>query len=681
MRVLLVEDDELIAEPLAKALREQHYAVDVVIDGQAGWELAQAFTYDLILLDVVLPQLDGVSLCRRLRSQGNQAPILLLTAQDTQTNRVMGLDAGADDYVTKPFDLQELLARIRARLRRSSTALPPVLTWQALQLDPSTCEVTCHQQILHLTPKEYSLLELFLRSRHRIFSCSALIDHLWSLEEPPGEDTVRSHIRGLRQKLRATGLADDPIENVYGIGYRLKEERQPEAVSLTPPEPAGMAGIWQQIQPAIAQRLNILEQAVDHSSRGTWTQELHQQAEQSAHKLVGSLGMFGSDLGSQLARKIEQLLTKSAPEKLSRAQSRSLAKLVANLRQELQQVPGWTAMAVPTIESPSPDRVAPQLPDLALRADETSQHPAPPFAKLVIVDDDLQLLMGLQRLLSPWGFQVTTLSDPQHVLSRLAENPPDLLILDVELPRISGIDLCQEIRSDPRWGTLPILFLTAHADAETMHRVFIAGADDFVSKPIVGPELVTRILNRLERSRLLQTRSDSDPLTGIANRRKSSQELKQLLQWSEHRQQPLCFAIVDLDHLKRINHQYGHAVGDQVLSRFGELLRQTFDHEAAIGRWGGTEFVVGLLGMTQEQGVQRLSQLLKQLQQIEFKSPERPSLHVTFSAAVVEFPQAGTDLETLYWAADTLLNRAQAPGQVISPDSGRVSVSKESSNR
>ena len=138
MRILLIEDDEVVAEMLTTALTGQHYVVDVVTDGQAGWECVDGFDYDLILMDVMLPKLDGISLCRRLRSQGDQTPVLLLTAQDTGANKVMGLDAGADDYVTKPFDMQELLARIRALLRREGSTLLPILEWENLQLDPSS---------------------------------------------------------------------------------------------------------------------------------------------------------------------------------------------------------------------------------------------------------------------------------------------------------------------------------------------------------------------------------------------------------------------------------------------------------------------------------------------------------------------------------------------------------------
>lgn len=127
MRILLVEDDERLSDVISEDLTDHHYAIEVASDGQSGWELANSFTYDLILLDVMLPKLDGITFCRRLRSQGCSVPILMLTARDTITDKVMGLDAGADDYLVKPFDLQELSARIRALLRRGVSALPPVL--------------------------------------------------------------------------------------------------------------------------------------------------------------------------------------------------------------------------------------------------------------------------------------------------------------------------------------------------------------------------------------------------------------------------------------------------------------------------------------------------------------------------------------------------------------------------
>jgi two-component system, OmpR family, response regulator len=222
MRILLVEDDQRIAIALMETLRDRQYKVDLGEDGEIAWEFLQAFSYELILLDVTLPKLNGIQLCQRLRKAGIQTPVLMLTARDSSSDKVLGLDAGADDYVVKPFDLAELTARIRALLRRGTVVLPSVLEWGGLRLDPSSYEVNYGENLLHLTPKEYQLLELFIRKNQMVLSRSLILDNLWSFEEPPGEETVKVHIKDLRKKLRIAGAPPDFIETVYGVGYRLK---------------------------------------------------------------------------------------------------------------------------------------------------------------------------------------------------------------------------------------------------------------------------------------------------------------------------------------------------------------------------------------------------------------------------------------------------------------------------
>jgi DNA-binding response OmpR family regulator len=222
MRILLVEDDQRIVKALSRSLQTQNYVIDVAFEGEVGWEFVQSFEYDLIILDVMLPKLNGINLCQRLRQAGYTMPVLMLTAKDSSQDKVIGLDVGADDYVVKPFDLPELAARIRALLRRGNSILPPVLAWERLSLNPNTCEVTYNQNPLHLTPKEYSLLELFLHNPQRVFSRSNILEHLWSFEDPPSEEAVKVHIKDIRRKLKSLGAPPDLIETVYGMGYRLK---------------------------------------------------------------------------------------------------------------------------------------------------------------------------------------------------------------------------------------------------------------------------------------------------------------------------------------------------------------------------------------------------------------------------------------------------------------------------
>ena len=223
MRILLVEDDFNLAETLAEAITDQRYVVDVANDGESALDYIQTLDYDLILLDVMLPDFNGIDLCQKLRSQGHQMPILMITALDTISDKITGLDAGADDYIIKPVDLGELFARIRALLRRGSTSAAAILEWGELQFNPSTYEVYYAEQSLHLTPKEYSILELLLRNGRRVLSRSVMIDSIWSLEAPPDEDTVKVHIRSLRQKLRKVGASRNFIETVHGLGYRLNK--------------------------------------------------------------------------------------------------------------------------------------------------------------------------------------------------------------------------------------------------------------------------------------------------------------------------------------------------------------------------------------------------------------------------------------------------------------------------
>jgi two-component system, OmpR family, response regulator QseB len=221
MRILLVEDDDRIADPLAEDLRHQSNAVDIAYDGLAAWEFAQAENYDVILLDWMLPKLDGIQLCQRLRQSGCQAYILLLTAKDATGDKVIGLDAGADDYLVKPFEVDELTARLRALSRRQPTYQSVVLKHREVELNPSSHSATYAGVELELTSKEYMLLEYFLLHPTQVISRIALLDRLWEFDRLSGEQTIKTHLTNLRRKLKQAGCTQDIIETVYGVGYRL----------------------------------------------------------------------------------------------------------------------------------------------------------------------------------------------------------------------------------------------------------------------------------------------------------------------------------------------------------------------------------------------------------------------------------------------------------------------------
>jgi DNA-binding response OmpR family regulator len=223
MRILLIEDDANLAETLSEVLKTNHCEVDIARDGEDGWDKSQGDDYNLILLDVMLPKLDGLSLCRRLRSHGNNVPILLITALDASSDKVEGLDSGADDYVVKPLDPPELMARIRALSRRAQISEPTVLRWGDLQLNPGMHEVSFAGHSLHLTPKEYNILELLMHHGRQVLKRITIVEHVWSLDDPPREDTINATIKSLRNKLKSAGAPHNLIETIHGVGYRLSQ--------------------------------------------------------------------------------------------------------------------------------------------------------------------------------------------------------------------------------------------------------------------------------------------------------------------------------------------------------------------------------------------------------------------------------------------------------------------------
>jgi DNA-binding response OmpR family regulator len=219
MRILVVEDNQRISAFLEKGLQEEGYTIDTVADGNVAYEKATAEGYDAAVVDVMLPGRDGIDLVRDLRRAGIRLPVLLLTARDRTEDKVRGLDAGADDYLTKPFDFPELTARLRALLRRSSSGTPAVLRVGDLELDPGAREARRGGEPVTLTPKEFALLEFLLRNRDRPLSRTMIMEHVWGIRFDPGTNVVDVFINSLRNKL-------DPerelIHTVRGFGYMIR---------------------------------------------------------------------------------------------------------------------------------------------------------------------------------------------------------------------------------------------------------------------------------------------------------------------------------------------------------------------------------------------------------------------------------------------------------------------------
>jgi two-component system OmpR family response regulator len=218
MRVLIVEDERKLADLLARGLREEGHAADLAARGEDAVWMAEAAPFDVIVLDVMLPGLDGFGVCRRLREREIWTPVLMLTARDAVEDRVAGLDAGADDYLVKPFAFDELLARLRALTRRVPNERPTMLKVGELRLDPSARRVWREDVELELSGKEFTLLELFLRNAGSVLSRDQLLDGAWDMSFERRSNVIDVYVRNLRGK-----IGRDAIETVRGVGYRLRE--------------------------------------------------------------------------------------------------------------------------------------------------------------------------------------------------------------------------------------------------------------------------------------------------------------------------------------------------------------------------------------------------------------------------------------------------------------------------
>ncbi len=762
MKLLIIEDDIQLLDILKTSLKSR-YVVDSAHDGLQGLQLVGTGDYDLVLLDRSIDGLNGLEFCQQIRQQGNQVLVMMMSMQSTTSDRVAGLDAGADDYVIKPFALSELEARVRALLRRRMVTELPILTWGPLAIEPSRGNVTYNGTPVTLTTKEYGILELLLRHQDRIYSQRALLDALWSIDNSPrGEETVRTHMKRLRQKLKPIG-AGDLIETVYGLGYRLNP-----VLNMTVPNPVpaiagptdpttdepGTVGIesaqaqlitqfWEKQADKVLRRIQVLDHSVQALQRNPSDEDLRSQIRQEGHTLVNvmgsvclpehlptlqslstwiptadlktpadiqvlhkQLGMLGLMLEAVKTGKINAL--PSSVETGERAPERRVLVVDRDrewVTQVMTEAYRWgiqvvratdPGLAISAIERACPDAVilntsatdssigemnflqflgkhCPRIPiwivtnevETNLQVETTSQEDwgnrlgnrlnpidrvslsqahgqgffrksiplttlmglvnqslidevptqSVPEAKIMLVDDDRLMLSLLKGILEPWGMQVTTCNDPTQAKAMLDEVNPDLMVLDFEMPEMNGIQVCEQIRNDPQTATLPILFLTAHRDSDTMQKVYSAGADDYVSKPVIAPELMTRMFNRLERSQLFRDQAERDRLTQCWNQDGSQGRFEQIIVESERLHQPICFAVMGVQNLLSLTRLQGYGATSGRLQSIADQLRQTLPIHSVIARWDSGEFVMLMPGMDARSGKAFLSIAIDKIQQ------------------------------------------------------------------
>ncbi|MDW8115073.1 MAG: response regulator [Geminocystis sp.] len=616
MRILLVEDDIRLSKIIRDCLLPEAEVVDVLEEGGSVLDTVKKKDYDVVILDVLLPEKNGIDVCRELRRNEIEVGILLITALNNKKDKIKAFEAGADDYLLKPFDFQELILRVKALVRRNKKSKPQgeILTYGKLKLDPATRTVKFGEEELTLTRTEYHILKLFLEHPLQILEQDKIINELWEIDATPTATTLRSHIKSLRKKLQQAGLDRDFIQTVYGVGYRLKpsppEEKQDNNTNDNSQQKLGLAiqQLWLQHQQDVIQDCQTLSLYI----QGKHPHLSHQEAIRITHNLVGFLGSLGFTEASEICRQIENIL-KANQETITPQASRQILQLLTQLQATLFPTQDITAETTITSfpQSPSPtskpqtyeilvvdenQKIANQLilfvedPNVNFRFAHTpetaidyvtrenfhvviletfwqkvegdvkaindsilstlarkqnttpvvvytqddsienrlycSAYPISAFLskenpiptlwqqvencleknkavekkhKILLIDDDKRFVDVLSYKLKTSGLplEVDAMVDSEGFLDKIRKIKPDLMIVDVQMPKLSGLDICRIVKKDPMLSRIPFIFLTGNLTPSLVSQLIKAGGDDFISKSKMDVELYPRIVAQL----------------------------------------------------------------------------------------------------------------------------------------------------------------------------------------
>ena len=635
MKILLAEDDRRLGSMIKDYLMPESELMQVVNTGSQIKDEIATNDYDILILDVMLPEKNGIDICRELRAENIEIAILFITALNNQNDKIKAFQSGADDYLIKPFDFQELLLRVQALVRRN---LPPEivsLKWGQLVMIPEEKKVYIQDQELNLTPTEFKILQIFLEHPKQVFDTDKIIDKLWDLDKIPTNNTLRSHIKSLRKKLEKIGLHKDFIETVYGMGYKLKdqtsevcpknESNQTSKSSSKTEKKKGASApntsteksfdqqaklealiekMWLDNQLSISQDCDKLKDYIRSTNSNLRTEE----AIRIAHNLAGFLGNVGFSNGSKIAKKIENLLKSDEDHLINLALIEQVIDLITQL--ELVLFPDgkpttelvikedikldekveilvvdqdqnlanklilyiehpqvyfsfahsvesainyleekeFTLLIVETKWSEKKDShcqilesIIEQKGDsniIVYTQDESlenrlycSEYPICAFLtknnsidvlwdnikvvlsqikqkskkkqpyNLVVIDDDEKFIQVLEQklIIQELPINFHSISNSERFLEFIKKIKPQLVILDLQMPKLNGLDICKILKKDPFLHQIPVIFLTGNLTPEAINQFVQVGADDFISKSKIDIELYPRIMTHLKR--------------------------------------------------------------------------------------------------------------------------------------------------------------------------------------
>ncbi|AGC49294.1 response regulator/GGDEF domain-containing protein [Myxococcus stipitatus DSM 14675] len=664
--LLFLEDDKDLQTLVGAFLREKGYRVEAARTAAEARTLLSKMPVDAAIVDGLLPGVTGADFIRELRKTLPDLPVLFASAfwKDLKSHEMLTRQLKVARIIHKPYRPEELFLWVN-QLFAKKLPPPPTGPRALADVDPLRDELAASLVALNaeygarLKDKVEGLQTLLGEAREgnreSLEQASIITHKLHGTAGSYGFSEVSLAAGRLEDALRAGGDGARLDWGMVDVAFR-----ELAATASVPVMP-----VHKELPPAVLPTEGVLL-VVDEDA------ELLAEAERLGRShVVRVLCARTADEALALARKqwVDGVVIHmhlggemggvQAAHLLRSAEGLGSLPLVftgakGGLEERVVAAHAGASMFLPRPFTG---------PDFVAAAERLVAARRPERARVLVVDDDPEAISALVHALASEQVEVVGLGDAHRLMESLAEHRPDLLLLDVQMPGPSGFDLCRILRSTPTWQDLPVLLITAHLGLEFRLAAFQAGADDYISKPVLREELRARVQARLERARLSKERVERDALTGLLTRKPFIEGMRARLSEARRQHRSLALCFLDVDHFKQVNDRYGHLAGDRVLARLGRLLGSRFRREDVRGRWGGEELVVGLLGETAASAKAILSRTMAEVAQMTFDGDGGESFHVTLSVGIAEAPVDGGSLEDLLRAADVRLHRAKSNGR------------------
>ncbi len=672
-KILLLDDDERFRKLVTPGLLAKGFEVVEACDGHQALELVNRSKYDLMIVDGVLPDTEGIKWLTRYRASGGTAALVFVSVhwQTLEFYQVLTKDLNVAQIIHKPVIPSVFAEQVYSEITRP-------------QWTPASTPAVDEQKEAPDETIAYSLAELareyILELPEELDKISDGVSEAECISNP---GLALKSVRMLAHKLRGTagtfglnnlgelmGRMEDSIrlqeakaelptqEFLDDLKFFLSEGRK--VVAEHEKCSSGYAGkSGDQITSSNLRILVVDEdreflEEVKRVASQRLIEVLPASTPEEVLEILGSTSVdailievkLAGYKSFELARTIRDLTSESIP----------IAFVSDDTNLDDRLLAAHLGASLYLNKPIDPDTLEDAIQRLLLL--RSTVHP-----KILVVDDDQYFAKRASKILSTKGMDVQILSEPARILDKLQEFAPDLLILDLMMPFISGFDICKMLRTMPRWQDLPILFVTAQTGLATRLAAFTCGADDYLPKPVADDELVTRVTMRVERSRFLKDRSERDPLTGLLIRRGFMERFNAALGNAKRISQSISLVLFDLDKFKQINDKYGHLAGDSVLSGLGRLMSKRFRVEDLRGRWGGDEFVIGFVGSDRQHSVRLMESILAEYSAMTFVGEHGEVFSAALSAGIACFPDDCDNTYDLLRIADQRLYEAKSQGR------------------